>query len=1043
MNKLSSSRAQGVCIAVVLLATGPILIAIHPSIPFLNDGNCDPWFLFGTFYHFPEATHWVWADPGSAIIPNPGRQIARLTQVIPGYVITKSFDGITADYVMFFLYYSTAVLFFHRSVRLLINDKVALFAVIIFAVHPLIIANYSVTFASPAITYSIVSLYLIARSLVPGSRIRKLGLLCGSGVAMGAALHAYLGIIAFGVANYLIYFFFELFYTTERLGQRLWSVLQASMVVLAGMAGFTLALGGVAMLFGADFSLVLTQFLFIEQANRNSAELFYKPEWYLHGGVAGLLLTGLLLCGINVCVITFGRRKVAFSEELRRRILAVSLAVLCLAVALLAYNELGGVFLQYDYYYVFFTPYLCVVLFCPLLLLSTGNSVATLGWASIFLLCCLGVVAIDDDLLGWLHQPPIEAAVSMAAAVAAGLVYAVIVFFRWSGRRAAALLMAVVIVMLAVVRPEQMGAQIWKSPRSLEYARQYGRVREGLTLLNQVRFHGYPDFWVATDDGPSELIAYPRSYLSCSFEHPFPEVDPRIWSNMNRRFIVGEEVVVVSQAPNLRLTAAAAFAALGYAVNEAADFSINSSGERYEFLVEHVSGRIAATEQYQWLVDGKPPPDAEQIENPFDVSVVSESNKQRQDSLPVKVTTAPEPWVTGAQFPPRTEDLQGPLWIRIRANVHGGPIGIGVLNRDGTQFLTRTSLTASGDTTVTLSVSKLERIGDIVVQNWDKAQSADVRIDAITVLKPTQATIEAVYGKIPAFSSSDIPADAKEFDDAFGPPVRPESKGQVQEMLPVEITTPAAAWAYGAQFPLLRELKGPVWVRVRASVQHGRIGIGVLNREGSDFLSRTSVAATKDTTITLRVWKPQEIGDLVIQSWNKGESADVKIIAIKVLAPSSAVEGPSSKIRAPSSPGTPSDAEEVKNAFGLPVSPGSKSKLQEAFPAGVSTPAVAWGYGAQFPLQIQDLKGPLWIRVRASVQRGAVGIGVLNREGSDFLARTSVPAGSGDNTITLQVSKPEQIGDLVIQTWDQGKPSEVRIDDITVIKPNSPTAEHH
>ncbi|MGH9697193.1 MAG: hypothetical protein ACRD5Z_23825, partial [Bryobacteraceae bacterium] len=100
--KTAFSRTERIYGTVLLLAIGPVLIAIHPSIPFLNDGNCDPWFLFGTFYHFPDAAYWGWSDAGSLPqelhgLAGPGRQIARLTQVIPGYLLTKAFNGITAD----------------------------------------------------------------------------------------------------------------------------------------------------------------------------------------------------------------------------------------------------------------------------------------------------------------------------------------------------------------------------------------------------------------------------------------------------------------------------------------------------------------------------------------------------------------------------------------------------------------------------------------------------------------------------------------------------------------------------------------------------------------------------------------------------------------------------------------------------------------------------------------------------------------------------------------------------------------------------------
>ena len=179
---------------------------------------------------------------------------------------------------MFFMYYSAAVLFFHRAVRILIDDKVALFAAILFAVHPLIVANYSVTFASPAITYSIASLYFVARALVAENGRGKLAWLFVSGIAMGAALHAYLGIVAFGIANYLIYMFRVFFYAPATIWQRIWGVVKAGLVVAAGMAGFTVALA-VSLCCSVRTSLwCFTQFLYIPTAHTNSAEYYYKPD---------------------------------------------------------------------------------------------------------------------------------------------------------------------------------------------------------------------------------------------------------------------------------------------------------------------------------------------------------------------------------------------------------------------------------------------------------------------------------------------------------------------------------------------------------------------------------------------------------------------------------------------------------------------------------------------------------------------------------------------------------------------------------------------
>jgi glycosyltransferase involved in cell wall biosynthesis len=129
-----------------------------------------------------------------------------------------------------------------------------------------------------------------------------------------------------------------------------------------------------------------------------------------------------------------------------------------------------------------------------------------------------------------------------------------------------------------------------------------------------------------------------------------------------------------------------------------------------------------------------------------------------------------------------------------------------------------------------------------------------------------------------------------------------------------------------------------------------------------------------------------------------------------------------------------------KDAFGPPFIPEAKLDLQNTFPVRVTTPAQPWTYAVLFPPQMKDLKGPLLIRVRVSVNGGPIGIGILNRQGSDFVCRTSVVA-SDDTTVTLRLPKAQPIGDLVIQTCEEGNPAAVRVDAITVLGPRSSGGE--
>jgi len=111
------------------------------------------------------------------------------------------------------------------------------------------------------------------------------------------------------------------------------------------------------------------------------------------------------------------------------------------------------------------------------------------------------------------------------------------------------------------------------------------------------------------------------------------------------------------------------------------------------------------------------------------------------------------------------------------------------------------------------------------------------------------------------------------------------------------------------------------------------------------------------------------------------------------------------------------------------VHPGSVIELQDI--AHIKTPAQSWGYAAQFPLLNHSLKAPLWVLVHANVTGAPIGVGILNQEGDDFVARTSL--NPGERTATLRVPRSASMGDLIVQSWNQGGPAQVAIESITVM----------
>ena len=227
-------------------------------------------------------------------------------------------------------------------------------------------------------------------------------------------------------------------------------------------------------------------------------------------------------------------------------------------------------------------------------------------------------------------------------------------------------------------------------------------------------------------------------------------------------------------------------------------------------------------------------------------------------------------------------DLRGPLWIRIRANIRAGPLGVGILNQDGSAFLTRTTVADFGDATVMLHVASPQEIGDLVFMNGDSGDPASVRVDAITVLLPPQSTVEAVFGKTPRMKTF---AKARSLSTNLmtvgvaGASLRPSAPG-------VAFRSLGKPWAYIGRMRLNAGcIKGGGWIAVDVLVTHGTVGVGVLKRNGVEFLMQRPVARS-DTmqTIFLRLDSFAAAGDLVLRNWDSEYPSEGVFQAVRIVA---------------------------------------------------------------------------------------------------------------------------------------------------------------
>ena len=204
---------------------------------------------------------------------------------------------------------------------------------------------------------------------------------------------------------------------------------------------------------------------------------------------------------------------------------------------------------------------------------------------------------------------------------------------------------------------------------------------------------------------------------------------PNLISKDGRRasIVPGDRIILLTSQGDPIPLANAAVADQNLVFDEVAEIPVRRPGVAFQAVV--TEARIDFS-KYEEIAPS---------ETVFGQPLVPGLNSKLQSGLPVTVSTPAQPWAYGAEFPLRTRDLKGPLLISIRASVKAGPIGVGILNPGGTDFLSRVPVVALGDTTVMLSVAMPQQIGDLVIQSWDRGKPGEVTVDTITVLKPHSA----------------------------------------------------------------------------------------------------------------------------------------------------------------------------------------------------------------------------------------------------------------------------------------------------------------
>jgi hypothetical protein len=401
--------------------------------------------------------------------------------------------------------------------------------------------------------------------------------------------------------------------------------------------------------------------------------------------------------------------------------------------------------------------------------------------------------------------------------------------------------------------------------------------------------------------------------------------------------------------------------------------------------------------------------------------LVSQGALLQRDSAGMAFRSLPDPWTYIGRIPLFAGCIEGGGWVAADIDVRHGAASVGVLNRKGDDFLVSGSA-AAGDRTQTifLRLESFAAAGDLLLRNGDETASSEGTLQAVRIV--------ADKGQAPVACDPD-PARTKAMAQARSLPLeamtlahkgswlQPSSSGVMFRSSP-------DPWAYVGRMPLLAGcLGGGGWIAADINVTQGTASVGVLYREGDDFLNSGTavVASDKTQTVFLRVDSFAAAGDLVVRNWDERSSSEGILKAVRIAVDDGkmpmACDPDSARMRAMAQARALSFDTITLGSHGASLLPGASGIAFHSAPD-------PWSYIGRMPLLAGCIKSGGWVAADIRVTNGEVGLGVLNRKGDDFLVQRAGEITDGVQTIFLRLDSFAAAGDLILRNWDESSSSE-------------------
>jgi hypothetical protein len=293
--------------------------------------------------------------------------------------------------------------------------------------------------------------------------------------------------------------------------------------------------------------------------------------------------------------------------------------------------------------------------------------------------------------------------------------------------------------------------------------------------------------------------------------------------------------------------------------------------------------------------------------------IIAERRMDENGVCEIAVETRPETWsyALESDLSQLLPDPQGEYWIKVRIAVERGNIGLGVLNRDGLDFLTEMTCGGSGMHNILAYVKEMGDASRLILRNVTPGnRPARFRLEAVQLLRedsaeagtPVDQADAAVNG---VAEKSPVPQERDGGVTAFGPAAlrlahfRPGVPDAIVRTLPgvpgtaegadadcqTMIILPAGSGETSAVLDLDPPMQAASKIAVHLHVLEGEAVIGLQARVTGELLvERRKAPGPPLTRIDLQAPGTEEIGALVIKNVSPTGAAKLLLHRVECVA---------------------------------------------------------------------------------------------------------------------------------------------------------------